>query len=240
MDINAFFKVTYGLYIVSSMDGDKYNGHVNNTVFQIAAEPPRFAVASHKDNLTTIYIQRSKTFSVSIMKEAITMDFLGPWGFKSGKEIDKYKDCNYKIGKTGCPIMLDNAIAWIECNVIESIDTGTHILFIGNVADAELLQDDLNPLSYTYYRNVIKGLSPENAPTHVSKVDTPPEKDKSAEKESPASDKSKYKCVICGYLYDPAEGDPSKGIPAGTAFEDLPDDWTCPICGVGKNEFIKA
>jgi len=240
MDINALFKVTYGLYILSSMDGDKYNGHVNNTVFQISAEPVKLAVASHKDNLTTSYIQNSKTFSVSIMKEDITMEFLGPWGFKSGKEINKFTDCKYKLGKTGCPIMLDNAIAWIECKVIESIDTGTHILFIGDVVDAELLEPDTHPLTYAYYRSVIKGISPANAPTHVSKKDQLREEDTGSAEgpEQPAM--SKYKCIICGYMYDPAEGDPSKGIPPGTAHEDLPDDWTCPICGVGKNEFIKV
>lgn len=51
---------------------------------------------------------------------------------------------------------------------------------------------------------------------------------------------SKYRCTVCGYIYDPAAGDPEHGIPAGTKFEDLPDDWTCPECGVGKDLFEKA
>jgi rubredoxin len=50
---------------------------------------------------------------------------------------------------------------------------------------------------------------------------------------------AKYKCEACGYIYDPAVGDPDNGIAPGTAFEDLPDDWTCPICGVGKDMFVK-
>jgi rubredoxin len=50
----------------------------------------------------------------------------------------------------------------------------------------------------------------------------------------------KYMCTVCGYIYDPAEGDPDGGIEAGTAFEDLPDDWVCPMCGVGKEEFEKV
>ena len=49
----------------------------------------------------------------------------------------------------------------------------------------------------------------------------------------------KYVCGMCGYVYDPAEGDPDGGIKPGTAFEDLPDDWTCPICGAEKSEFEK-
>ena len=47
----------------------------------------------------------------------------------------------------------------------------------------------------------------------------------------------KYKCTVCGYIYDPEVGDPDNGIAAGTAFEDLPDDWTCPDCGVEKDMF---
>ena len=49
----------------------------------------------------------------------------------------------------------------------------------------------------------------------------------------------KWVCQICGYVYDPAVGDDEGGIPAGTSFEDLPDDWTCPICGAGKDDFEK-
>jgi rubredoxin len=47
----------------------------------------------------------------------------------------------------------------------------------------------------------------------------------------------KYKCTICDYVYDPAEGDPDSGIAAGTAFEKLPDDWVCPVCGASKEDF---
>ncbi|MBC7128592.1 MAG: rubredoxin [Thermoplasmatales archaeon] len=47
----------------------------------------------------------------------------------------------------------------------------------------------------------------------------------------------KYKCVVCGYIYDPEEGDIENGIPPGTPFEALPADWTCPICGAGKEDF---
>ena len=48
---------------------------------------------------------------------------------------------------------------------------------------------------------------------------------------------TRYQCTICGYVYDPEEGDPDGGIPPGTAFEDIPDDWQCPVCGVSKSEF---
>ena len=50
----------------------------------------------------------------------------------------------------------------------------------------------------------------------------------------------KYKCIVCGYTYEPEEGDPDSGIPPGTLFEDIPDDWICPVCGVTKEDFEVA
>ena len=237
MDIEAFFKVTYGLYIVSSKDGGNFNGHISNTVFQITSDPPRFAVASHKDNLTTSYIKKSKLFSVSVLQQDITLDFFGPWGFKSGRTVDKFKGASFKLGKTGVPIVLDKTIAYIECEVVNQMDTGTHILFIGQVVEAEILVPGIKPLTYSYYHEVIKGLSPQNSPTFIPDIK---EKIIHHEPDIPiAADKpAQYQCSVCGYIYDPEEGDPHSGIPPGTAFEDIPEDWTCPICGVSKKDFF--
>ena len=234
MDISAFFKITYGLYIVSSKDGDRLNGHISNTVFQVTADPPRFAVATHKDNLTTEMIRNSRVFSVSVLQQDVDLKFLGPWGFSSGRDMDKFKDCRYKTGRSGAPIVLDKSIAYIDCEVDDEVDTGTHVIFIGKAVDAEILDGSRLPLTYAYYRDVIKGLSPEHAPTHTEEV-----QDADTAKISDDGSLHRFRCLVCGYEYDPAEGDPTKGIPPGTAFEDLPDDWTCPICGVGKEEFKK-
>jgi flavin reductase (DIM6/NTAB) family NADH-FMN oxidoreductase RutF/rubredoxin len=232
MDIRSFFKITYGLYVVSSRKGDRFNGHVSNTVFQVSADPPLFAIATHKDNLTTSYIRASGVFSVSVLQQDVDLQFLGPWGFSSGNETDKFAGAIFTEGKSGAPILLDKTIAYIDCEVKKEIDTGSHILFIGEAVDAAVLDGGQPPLTYQYYRDVIKGLSPENAPTYT-------EKSKLAEAEGLVSvGMQSHKCLVCGYIYDPAEGDTPKNIPAGTAFEDLPDNWSCPICGVGKNEFI--
>lgn len=234
MDIQAFFRISYGLYIVSSRDGDRYNGHISNTVFQVSADPPLFAIATHKDNLTTEYIRKSKVFSVSVLQQDVDLEFIGPWGFRSGREVNKFTGIRHKFSTSGAPIVTEKTIAYLDCIVKDEIDTGSHILFIGEAIDAAVLAPASPPLTYTYYRNVIKGLSPENAPTYT---DT----SKLAELESTAGEgKQKYKCLVCGHIYDPAEGDPTKNIPPGTAFEDLPDNWLCPICGVGKEEFIPA
>jgi rubredoxin/flavin reductase (DIM6/NTAB) family NADH-FMN oxidoreductase RutF len=235
MDLHAFFKISYGLYIVSSHDGNNLNGHISNTVFQVTADPPKFAIASHKDNLTTDYIEKSRLFSISVLQEDVDLEFLGPWGFKSGKSIDKFKGREYRTGKSGVPIFLEKTIAWIECEVTDSIDTGTHILFIGKVIDAGVLNDYKLPLTYFHYRNVIKGISPEKSPTFLGdkleKIIIP-------ERVSHSEKPMRYQCTVCGFIYDPEEGDPDSGIAPGTAFEDIPDDWSCPVCGVTKKDFV--
>lgn len=236
MDISSFFKVTYGLYLVCSRDGNNFNGHVSNTVFQITAQPAQFAVASHKNNLTSKYIQKSKVLSICVLQQDVNLEFLGPWGFKSGTNVDKFRGIKYKIGITGAPIVLEKTIAYIECEVVNEIDTGTHILFIGKAIDAEIIDHFAKPLTYDYYRGVIKGLSPENSPTYtVHELESPKHHVEPPEAEKP----KRYQCTVCGYIYEPEEGDPDSGIAPGTAFEDIPDDWYCPVCGVSKKDFVE-
>jgi len=86
-------------------------------------------------------------------------------------------------------------------------------------------------MTYEYYHKVKGGFSPKTAPTYSSEVD------KEIKKEEKKMDK--YVCKVCGYVYDPEKGDPENGVEPGTKFEDIPDDWVCPICGVGKEEFEK-
>jgi rubredoxin/flavin reductase (DIM6/NTAB) family NADH-FMN oxidoreductase RutF len=235
MDLNAFFKITYGLYLVCSKDGNNYNGHVSNTVFQVTADPPQFVVASHKNNLTTDYVRKSRLFSVSVLEQNVNLEFLGPWGFKSGKTTDKFRAVHFKTGITGVPIITEHALAFIECELVNEIDAGTHILFIGRVVDAQILNDNLNPLTYSYYHQVIKGFSPEHSPTYQGSEHVHPVESQAVK--SPGKPK-KYQCTICGFIYDPEEGDPDSGIAPGTVFEDIPDDWYCPICGVSKKDFV--
>lgn len=236
INFQSFFKLTYGLYVVSSHDGEVYDGHISNTVFQVSAEPPQLAIASHKNNFTTSLIKKSGVFSVSVLQQDVSMEFLSPWGFKSGRDIKKFEHANFITGETGCPVLKDKAIAWFDCKVTKTIDVGSHMMFIGEVIDSEVTNNDAFPLTYSYYRDKIKGLSPENSPTYQSK-------DKiealQAKQDTPVNTgMPKYRCLVCGYIYDPVEGDPPGGIAPGTAFEDIPDDWTCPICGISKSDFV--
>lgn len=229
MNVKAVQKICYGMYVISSKKDGKINGQIANTLFQITSDPATVAVSINKQNLTHEYITASKTFAASIISKDAPMTFIGNWGFKSGRDIDKFKDAKYKTGAvTGVPIVLDHATGFLECEVLSSTDVGTHTIFIGKIVDCEVLSNE-EPMTYAYYHQIKGGKSPKTAPTYV--------KEEKAAETAPHA--SKYKCTVCGYVYDPEIGDPDAGIVAGTRFEDLPDTWVCPICGAGKSEFEK-
>ena len=166
MDPKILHKISYGLYIISSVNGDKFNGQIANTVFQITSDPPTIAVSINKDNFTHDFILDSKVFTVSILSTEAPMKFIGRFGFKCGRDIDKFEDMDYKPGKTGAPIVLENSIAYLEAKVINSLDVGTHTLFVGEVVDAQALKDG-EPMTYSYYHEIKGGKAPKAAPTYI-------------------------------------------------------------------------
>jgi len=230
LDEESLFSLSYGMCIVSSKSGCKLNGCVVNTVFQITPEPPMIAVSVNRENLTHEYITESRVFTVSILAESTPMPFIGRFGFRTGRDIDKFQRTNYKLGITGAPIILDNVVGFIEVEVTDVIDVETHTLFISKITACGTIDDSKIPMTYTYYRDVKHGRTPRTAATYIKTKPKP-------EQKQGAKAMKKYRCLMCGYIYDPAAGDPDNGVAAGTAFEDLPDDWTCPECGVGKDEF---
>ncbi len=233
MDLKALYLFSYGLYVITSKDDGKHNGQIVNTVFQVTAEPPKIAVSVNKGNLTHEYISKSRVFTASILSTGAPMPFIGTWGFKSGRDIDKFKDADFKVGTTGARILLNHTLAYLEAEVEQAVDIGTHTLFVGKIVDCEVVSDG-EPMTYAFYHNIRKGKTPEKAATYV-KEETSPEQTK-PEEENMGNGK-KYKCTVCGYIYDPEKGDPDNGISPGTAFGALPSDWVCPVCGVGKDQF---
>jgi flavin reductase (DIM6/NTAB) family NADH-FMN oxidoreductase RutF/rubredoxin len=226
MNTKALHKISYGLYVVTSKNGDKINGQIANTVVQVTSEPPAIAVSINKQNLTHEYIEASNVFAVTVLSQDTPLPFIGHWGFKSGRDINKFEGINYKIGETGVPLVTDNATACLEARVVKQLDAGTHTIFLGELVGAEVLSED-KCITYEYYLEVKRGTTPKTAPSYIKKEETPMSADK-------------YRCTVCGYIYDPAQGDPDGNIPAGTPFEKLPDDWTCPVCGASKSEFEKV
>jgi flavin reductase (DIM6/NTAB) family NADH-FMN oxidoreductase RutF/rubredoxin len=229
LDRRALYVISYGMYVITSCLEDKLNGQIANTVFQVSSEPPRIAVSINKNNLTHEYISRSGVLGVSVLDEPTPMTFIGLFGFKSGRDVDKLSQVKYKKGVTGCPLVTDNALAVMEGKIVGSADAGTHTIFIVDLVAAEVLREGA-PLTYAFYHEEKKGKAPKSAPTYAE----PP---KATEQKEVPKNMKKYTCNVCGYVYDPALGDPDSEIDPGTAFEDLPDDWVCPVCGASKEEF---
>jgi len=230
IDLESLFELSYGMCILSSKKNGKLNGCIVNTVFQLTPEPPMVAVSVNRQCLTHEYITQSKVFTVSILSQQTPMPFIGGFGFRTGRDTNKFEQVKYKMGQTGAPIILDNTVAFLEAEVTESIGVETHTLFIAKIVACETLDENAEPMTYAYYRDIKHGKTPKTAATYI-KV-----KPKANLKKG-ARNMKKYKCLVCGYVYDPAMGDPDNGVEAGTAFEDLPDDWVCPKCGAGKDEF---
>jgi flavin reductase (DIM6/NTAB) family NADH-FMN oxidoreductase RutF/rubredoxin len=230
IQIESLFKISYGLYIVSSGGDHKKNGFICNTVFQITAEPAQFAISCNKNNYTADIIKDVGYMAVSILQQEASKELIGKFGYKSGKDIDKFKGVRYKVGETGVPIVLQDVVAVLEFKLLQTIDIGTHLLFIGELVNGEIIDDKSELLTYNYYRNVKKGIAPKNAPTYI---------DKSKYNKTAETNKlPKYRCPVCGYIYDPAKGDIENGIKPGIPFKELPDDWVCPVCGTEKADFV--
>jgi ferric-chelate reductase [NAD(P)H] len=167
VDRNVFRDLSYGLYIVTSRHGEKLNGQVVNTVIQVTSDPPKVAVIINKKNLTHEYISKSKVFGAAVLEESAPMTFFGPFGFRSGRELDKLSKVRFKTGVTGCPLLTENVISVLEAEVFDEIDLGTHTIFIGDVVHSEVLKPG-PPLTYRYYHEALKGKSPPNAPTYTA------------------------------------------------------------------------
>lgn len=227
MNRNALAKIVSGVYIVGSTREGKLNGQIINSLIRITADPVFVAISINKNNLTCEYIRSSRVFSVSMLSIQVPMTFIGLFGFKSGRDVDKFATAKYIMGKTGAPIVTEHCVAWMEGRVTNEIACDTHMVFIGELVDYELLAD-APVLTYEYYSTVMKGKSSRNAPTYVPSQPKVPQEGK------------KYTCSICGYTYDPLIGDPEHGVAPGTLFEALPDDWTCPVCGASKSQFEPA
>lgn len=231
MNKAALHKISYGLYVITAGQEGRFNGQIANTVFQVTADPPTVAVSINKQNYTHERILAGKRFVVSILDEGCSMTLIGRFGFKCGRDVDKFAGIATRLGRTGIPIVTENAVAFIEAEVVNQMDCGTHTLFLGRVVDCDLLAPAAEPMTYAYYHKVKGGKAPRSAPTY---------QEAPAAGTAPPAPAERYSCTVCGYVYDPAQGDPEGKIPPGTPFAELPADWVCPVCGAGKEKFVRA
>lgn len=168
IDTHALADMTYGLFIVGAKKEEKFNAMIANSVFQVTAEPPKIAIALNKQSLTHDYIKETGLFCVQPIAQEANMLFLGNFGFRTGKNYDKFAKVSYKLSSQGLPIVLENTLSWMSVKVNQTIDLGTHTMFIGPVQDTQIIKEG-QPLTYTYYQMVLRGKTPRGATTFKEK-----------------------------------------------------------------------
>jgi flavin reductase (DIM6/NTAB) family NADH-FMN oxidoreductase RutF len=164
MDAKALYLISYGMYIICSKKGDKINGQTANSVVQVASEPPIISVCINKQNLTHEFIKESKVFTASVIAQTAPLKLIGGFGFKSGRDVNKFEGVNYKLGQSGAPVILDGTLGYLEARVIDSVDAKTHTIFVGELVGAEVLAEG-EPMTYAYYHLVKRGTTPKSAPS---------------------------------------------------------------------------
>ncbi len=230
IDRKAFRTLTSGLYLITSREGDRKVGCVVNTLVQVASEPPTLAVALNKDNVTTAAIGATGRFAATVLSESVPMELIGTFGFRSSADTDKFADCAHCLDGAAIPYVTDFGLARFSARVIETVDVGTHYLFVGIVEEAEVLEAG-EPLTYADYHRVKGGKTPPKAATFNGGADgADPAPAAAVAEETVAEDTPKrvaWRCPICGYV--------EEGYPDG-----LPADYTCPICGVPGSMFERV
>ncbi|MCI5568288.1 MAG: flavin reductase [Lachnospiraceae bacterium] len=180
MDNKALFKLSYGIFMLATKDGEKINGCITNTCIQVANDPTRVAISVLNSNYTCDLIKNSGVFAISILDKNCTFDTIKHFGYQSGRDVDKFADINASFDENGIPYLTENVSSVVTGKVLEKHELGTHTLFIAEVTDARMITGEA-PLTYDYYQSNVK---PKPAAVN-------------AEKKIKA-----WRCKICGYIYE--------------------------------------
>lgn len=206
---------SYGIFAIGVKDDEKVSACIANTVIQISNSPNMLAVSISKNNYSHSCIEKTGYFTVSVLSEDTSGAVIGALGFNSGKNIEKLKHVSHKILAEGLPVIRENSCCWFLCKVVGRADASAHTVFLAEVVAGSDTSKG-TPMTYFYYRNVIKGSAPNNAPTFLERPSV-----------SDNHDGERFICTICSYVYENSD----------VAFEELAEDWVCPICGAPKSAF---
>lgn len=218
VDNTAFFSLSYGLYVISSQTQDEMAGCIANTFQQVTSSPLQVSVALNKDNVTTGVVRAAGRFTATCLAQDATMELIGAFGFHCSKEHDKFAVCTVSYDGAGLPYIAEQACARFSVRVVQEVDLGTHVLFVGEVEEAETLAKG-EPMTYSYYHKVKGGKTPPKASSYLPETgDTV----MPAAADNTPRPKIAWRCTVCGHM---------------EYIDELPDDFLCPVCGVGKDMF---
>ncbi|GHS97414.1 flavin reductase [Synergistales bacterium] len=166
IDARALFTFSYGLYIVGTAFEGKLNAQVADAVMQLTSDPIYITACLNKANYTTELVEKSRKFTVSVFSSDVELPFIGIFGFRSGRNEDKFAKCKYRLTESGMPIVTEHTLAAVEAEVSDIVDVHTHKLVVGKVTLAEVIAEG-SPLTYADYHKVKKGKSQANAPSAI-------------------------------------------------------------------------
>lgn len=218
IDKKAFRSLSYGLHIVTAQGESGRAGCVVNTFAQVTSAPAQVSIAINKENATTAIILESGMFEASVLSQNASMELIGRFGFHTSADTDKFADAAIELDEAGVPYVAEQTVAHFLAKVKGTLDLGTHMLIVGEVVQAETLSSD-EPMTYAYYHQVKGGKTPPKASSYEAPEEAAGENDASQEG---AERKVAWRCTICGHI---------------EYVDELPDDFRCPICGVGKELF---
>lgn len=181
MDKKAMYKLSYGLFVLTAKEGEKDNGCIINTAIQAASTPDQISICVNKENYTHDMVMRTGAFTVSVISENATFDLFKHFGFQTGREVDKFADfSNCARGENGIYYVTEGTNAYISVKVDQTVDLGSHTMFIGEITDMEVLSETPSA-TYSYYMDHIK---------------PKPQAVKTTE-----DGQTVWRCTICGYEY---------------------------------------
>lgn len=184
MDQKAMYKLTYGLFVLTAVQGEKKNGCIINTAIQVTSDPNRISIAVNKANYTHDMVLATGKFNVSMISQEAKFDLFKRFGFQSGRDTDKFAGFDgFKMVENGIPVITEGTNAYISAEVEQTIDLGSHTLFIARVADLDVLSE-ASSVTYEYYQNSIK---PKPQPVAAE------------------AGKTVWRCTVCGYVYEGEE-----------------------------------
>lgn len=187
MDKKAFFKLSYGLYVVSSNCNSKDSACIANTFVQVTSDPARVCITLNKNNYTTKLIEDSCVYNVGVLLDDVDMDVIRRFGFQSGKDVDKFDGIDYEVDCQNVKQITKGIAASFSVKVISMNDVGTHIMFVGDMVDCKVL-DESEVLTYANYHNKKNGTTPKNASSYQEDTS-----------------KHGWKCSVCGFVLEQDE-----------------------------------
>lgn len=222
MDADALFRLTNGLYVLGTYDGERMVGSLIDAVTQVAHDPCVMVISCNNQSYTKECIEKTKEFSLSVLGKDCDPFILANFGFQSSRDVNKWDNVQFHI-KDNLPY-LDKNIASIQCKVLSQKKFDSNTLFVAEILDASC-GENAEPLTYRDYREYFKTEVLKSFEDFKNNKTTTQQASKEDIKMSNTGT-TKWVCKVCGYVYD---GD----VP----FEELPEDWVCPLCGVDKSFF---